>query len=100
MRSRTRIVLVPKLDRIDAMYVCVCNAVTDREIAERVRGGAETLEAIRFELGVATCCGQCADCAVQVIDETLRDLARDRAAADEPAAIVAIELRRAKVLLA
>ena len=57
------------------MYVCVCNAVTDREIAEQVRRGARTLEAIRFELGVATCCGQCADCASEVIETTLAESA-------------------------
>jgi bacterioferritin-associated ferredoxin len=55
------------------MYVCVCNAVTDREIVERVRAGADTLEAIRFELGVATCCGQCADCAREVVETAMRE---------------------------
>jgi bacterioferritin-associated ferredoxin len=62
------------------MYVCVCNAVTDREIVERVRAGADSIESIRFELGVATCCGQCNDCAVRLIEDTLRDLATASAA--------------------
>jgi bacterioferritin-associated ferredoxin len=53
------------------MYVCICAAVTDREIVRQVERGADSLEQIRFELGVATCCGQCADCARQLIDETL-----------------------------
>ena len=55
------------------MYVCVCNAVTDREIVERVRRGSDTIEAIRFELGVATCCGQCTDCALEVIEAARRE---------------------------
>ena len=74
------------------MYVCVCNAVTDREIVERVRAGTVTLEAMRFELGVATCCGQCADCARELIDETLDALA----AASMPGAVA---LRRPHDLL-
>jgi bacterioferritin-associated ferredoxin len=74
------------------MYVCVCNAVTDREIVERVRAGADTLEAIRYELGVATCCGQCADCAASLIEETLR--------AAVPAPSVGTDIRRPRDLLA
>jgi bacterioferritin-associated ferredoxin len=53
------------------MYVCVCNAVTDREIVERVRRGARSLESIRIELGVASGCGQCVECASALIDRTL-----------------------------
>lgn len=56
------------------MYVCVCNAVTDREIVERVRSGARTLESIRIELGVTSGCGQCVECASALIEQTLRAL--------------------------
>ena len=80
------------------MYVCVCNAVTDREIVERVRAGADTLEALRFELGVAPCRGQRAECAQAVIDDARRALAGDDVVArgDAPAS----EIRRPRVLLA
>jgi bacterioferritin-associated ferredoxin len=81
------------------MYVCVCNAVTDREIVERVHAGADTIEAIRFELGVATCCGQCSDCAQAVIDDALRARSAGHAAA-EPVSMVAVEVHRARVLIA
>jgi bacterioferritin-associated ferredoxin len=53
------------------MYICICNAVTDREIVEQVQRGAASIEAIRFELGVATCCGLCTDCATKLIEDTL-----------------------------
>ena len=80
------------------MYVCVCNAVTDREIVERVRAGADTLEAVRFELGVATCCGQCAECAQAVIDDARRTLAGEDVVARGDAS--ASGIRRPRVLLA
>ena len=38
------------------MYVCVCNAITDREIRGAAELGARTLEDLSATLGVATCC--------------------------------------------
>jgi bacterioferritin-associated ferredoxin len=49
------------------MYVCVCNGVTERDIVKHVESGTTSFEDIQFELGVATCCGQCADCARDLI---------------------------------
>lgn len=45
------------------MYVCVCNAVTERHIGQAVREGATTLRELRAQLGVASECGRCACCA-------------------------------------
>ena len=42
------------------MYVCVCKAVTDRQIREAVFDGARTLRDLRKQLGVASECGRCA----------------------------------------
>lgn len=42
------------------MYVCVCHAVTDKQLSATIAQGATTLQALRVELGVATCCGKCA----------------------------------------
>ncbi len=53
------------------MYVCVCNAVTDREIRSAVTFGARSLGDLQDSLGVATCCGRCADCACSVLAESL-----------------------------
>jgi bacterioferritin-associated ferredoxin len=53
------------------MYVCVCNGVTESQIRTAVNDGARSLRELRADLGVATCCGKCADCAQQVIHETL-----------------------------
>lgn len=54
-----------------AMYVCVCNAVTDREIRGAVKLGVRSLDDLSSLLGVATCCGKCADCARAVLCEAL-----------------------------
>ena len=42
------------------MYVCVCNAVTEREIRQAVALGVTTLKELREGLGVAGDCGRCA----------------------------------------
>jgi len=49
------------------MYVCVCNAITDREIRGAVALGARSLADLQSTLGVATCCGRCADCARAIV---------------------------------
>ena len=45
------------------MYICICNGVTDKEIKEAVANGATQLSDLQMNLGVATCCGKCADAA-------------------------------------
>lgn len=51
------------------MYVCVCKAVTDRQIREAALGGARTLKDLRRDLGVTSDCGRCASCAHQCLQE-------------------------------
>jgi bacterioferritin-associated ferredoxin len=41
------------------MYVCNCNAITDREIRAAASLGGVTFDDLRRDLGVATCCGKC-----------------------------------------
>ncbi len=45
------------------MYICICKAVTEREIRCAVEDGARTVRALRKELG---CTGQCGKCKPQV----------------------------------
>ena len=53
------------------MYVCICNGITENQIRNAVSDGVRSLRELRADLGVASCCGKCADCAQQVIHETL-----------------------------
>ncbi|MFT4265813.1 MAG: (2Fe-2S)-binding protein [Xenophilus sp.] len=48
------------------MIVCICRRVTDREIARHARAGM-TFDEVQSELGVATQCGRCEDCARDVM---------------------------------
>lgn len=54
------------------MYVCVCNAVSERAIREAVEGGARTFDELRAETGCATNCGCCEPVALQVMEQCLR----------------------------
>jgi bacterioferritin-associated ferredoxin len=56
---------------VEAMYVCICNAVTEREIRSAVGEGVTTMRQLKHELGVADCCGKCADCARSVLNDEL-----------------------------
>lgn len=49
------------------MYVCVCLAVTERQIHQAARDGAKTLKDLRRDLGVTAECGRCATCARQCL---------------------------------
>ncbi|MBS0545338.1 MAG: (2Fe-2S)-binding protein [Proteobacteria bacterium] len=53
------------------MYVCVCNAVTERHIVEAARNGTTRLRQLRETLGVTAECGRCAKCAHQCLREAL-----------------------------
>jgi len=41
--------------------------VSDSQIRQAAAAGAHSLECLQFDLGVATQCGQCADCASRVL---------------------------------
>jgi bacterioferritin-associated ferredoxin len=53
------------------MYVCLCNGITEGQIREAVSDGAHSLRELSQCLGVASCCGKCADCVQQVVHEAL-----------------------------
>lgn len=65
------------------MYVCLCNAVTDRQIREAAARGVDTLDALTCATGCGACCGSCRPLAVQVLDQARanRDFAFAPAAA-------------------
>lgn len=53
------------------MFVCVCHAITDREIDQAVDSGSVTLEQLKNELDVGTSCGACAEYIDQRLQERL-----------------------------
>jgi len=53
------------------MFVCLCNGITENQIRDAVGSGVRSLNELHSCLGVASCCGRCADCAQQVLNETI-----------------------------
>lgn len=51
------------------MYVCICKAVTDKQIRGAKAAGIDTLYDLQETLGVASCCGGCADTAESILSE-------------------------------
>jgi len=52
------------------MYICICNAVTDRQIRAAVAGGVSSLGELSMQLGVGAGCGCCREAAQRVIHDT------------------------------
>jgi len=51
------------------MYVCICNAITDKQIRKAAKAGATDLRALQAKLGVATGCGTCVEAASEILSE-------------------------------
>lgn len=49
------------------MFICVCNAITERQVQAAVAAGASTMADLQGELGVATNCGCCMDTALEYL---------------------------------
>lgn len=54
------------------MFVCVCNAVTDKDIHNAVSNGAESMRDLRQQLSLGSQCGKCTRFASLVLDEALQ----------------------------
>lgn len=52
------------------MYVCVCSAVTEKDIRSAAADGCRSMRQLREELGVASQCGSCAKHAHKVLRDS------------------------------
>lgn len=52
------------------MYICICNALTDKQISDASKGGCKTVADAYRSLGAEICCGQCRCEAQEIIDES------------------------------
>ncbi len=43
----------------EIMYICICNAVRDKEIQQAIEAGYTSYEDLQNVLSVGTCCGGC-----------------------------------------
>ena len=53
------------------MYVCVCNAITDREFRAHVTSGNPTILAVYQSLGTKPRCGKCVPYAEQLLQQVV-----------------------------
>ncbi len=57
----------------DLMYVCLCKAITDKQIRDAVDNGVQNIAQLQETCGAASGCGSCRDVAQDLIDERLAD---------------------------
>ncbi len=55
------------------MYVCICNAITEKQIRKAAEAGVRDLWGLQAELGVATNCGACKEMASDILRKTTTD---------------------------
>jgi bacterioferritin-associated ferredoxin len=70
------------------MYVCVCNAVTDREVEAAIDGGANTRLEVTRACGAGGDCGTCHRVIEDMLDATCRT--------SDPGLVVAAALVRVR----
>lgn len=58
------------------MYVCLCHAVTDRQIKQAVKEGACSVRQVQLCLRVGTNCGKCIPAAREIVDATASEAPR------------------------
>jgi len=57
------------------MYVCICNAVTEKMIRQAANAGVRSLAELSRRTGCSTTCGSCADLAEDILHEARAALA-------------------------
>jgi len=43
------------------MYICICNAITDKQILKTQQAGCYSIDEVIQQLGVGDCCGRCVE---------------------------------------
>jgi bacterioferritin-associated ferredoxin len=51
------------------MYVCICNAVTDRAIREAADRGIASLDELAVATGCGSTCGCCRELALRILED-------------------------------
>jgi bacterioferritin-associated ferredoxin len=69
------------------MYVCVCNAVTDREVERAIEGGATTRLEVTRKCGAGGDCGAC--------HAMIEDMVEARACGEKLVAVASLVRERA-----
>jgi bacterioferritin-associated ferredoxin len=52
------------------MYVCICNAITDKQIRHAAASGVTSFAGLQKALGVGAGCGTCSEYAASILHES------------------------------
>ena len=61
------------------MYICVCKAVTENDIAAAVGNGVRTMRELRLATQCSSQCGRCGELAKTTLKEAIATRDRDNA---------------------
>ena len=53
-----------------AVYVCICNGVTDHDIRQAADAGCRTMAELTMRTGAGAACGSCIEMATAILEET------------------------------
>jgi bacterioferritin-associated ferredoxin len=53
------------------LYICICNAITERQVRDCASSGARSVDQLASELGVGSGCGRCLECATDLLREVI-----------------------------
>ena len=60
---------------MQAMYVCICNGITDHQIREAAEAGCASLTELTMRTGCGSGCGSCLDMAADMVAQMQSELA-------------------------
>lgn len=59
------------IEVICTMYVCICHAVTEKQVRQAVSDGAVDVKTLKQKLGVGSECGRCIQATLEVIQSQM-----------------------------
>ena len=52
------------------MYICVCNAISDKDVKTAIKNGAKSIKELNQQLNVGSNCGTCVSSIQLLIDDS------------------------------
>ncbi len=58
---------------VPAMYVCLCNGITERDIRQAATAGCRSMAELTMRTGCGAGCGSCIETASRLLEETVAE---------------------------
>ena len=59
----------PACQRLHAVYVCICNGVTDHDIRQAAEAGCKSMPELTMRTCAGANCGSCLDLATELLEQ-------------------------------